>query len=354
MTLSPGRARNAAVDVTKTVAILGTLMIHASAAGGFNDTVGTFNWTGNLFWSCLLRCAVPLFLMCSGALFLPPEKELTTGRIWKKYIVRIAVALAVWSLFYVGWNLLLDWRHGGALTGEALRAGLLDWLCFRHKYHLYYLVIMVAVYALLPVTRLLAERADRGLLRYVMGVWLVTGSLLPFLFTQPPLSYVEGFPRQYALSFTWSALGLGLAGHLITRSREKLSVRFYGMLYLIGFVITFAGTFLLSWKQGWLCQDLIQGSAPGVTLQAVGIYGACDALCRGRGRIPWAETVSKASFCIFLIHPVFLDLLIAWGFHAGAHLPLWIVPVEVAILFCAGFLSWLVLRRIPVVNRYLI
>ena len=349
-----GETRNTAIDVTKTVAILGTLMIHASAAGGFNDSVGTFNWTGNLFWSSLLRCAVPLFLMCSGALFLPPEKDLPVGKLWRKYILRIAVALAVWSLGYVAWDLILDWRHYGVLTAADLRTGLLDWVCFRHKYHLYYLVIMIAVYALLPVTRLLAEKADRGLLRYMMGLWLVTGCLLPFLFAQPPLSFVEGFPRQYALSFTWSAVGLGLAGHLITRSREKRSPRFYLILYLIGFGITFAGTLLLSLKQGWLCQDLLQGSAPGVTLQAIGIYGACDALCQGRGRLPWAEGISRASFCIFLIHPFFLDLLITRDFHAGAHLPLWIVPVEVAILFCAGFASWLVLRRIPVVNQYLI
>ncbi len=345
--------RNTAVDVTKTVAILGTVMIHTAAAGGFNDPVGSLNWTSALFWGCLLRCAVPLFLMCSGALFLAPEKDLPLGRLWGKYIRRIVIALAAWSLIYVLWDGFLNLR-GGLLTGAALRTALLDWVCFRHKYHLYYLVVMVAVYAFLPVFRLLLQKADRRLLCYMAGLWLATGCLLPFLFTQPPLSFVEGFPREYAVSFTWFAMGLGPLGRVISSSRRKLSPAFYGIVYLAGFVITFAGTLLLSLKQGWLCQHLLQGSAPGVVLQAVGIYGACDALCRGRRPVRWAERVSRASFCIYLIHPVFLDLLILLGFHAGARMPLWVVPAGVAILFCAGFASWLVLRRIPVVNEYLI
>lgn len=59
------------MDVVKTIAIFGTLLIHASAMGGFSWPVGTVNWTLNLAWSSVLRCAVPLFFMCSGALLLP-------------------------------------------------------------------------------------------------------------------------------------------------------------------------------------------------------------------------------------------------------------------------------------------
>ena len=34
-----------------------------------------------------------------------------------------------------------------------VKNAMLDWVCFRHKYHLYYLVVLLAVYALLPVLR---------------------------------------------------------------------------------------------------------------------------------------------------------------------------------------------------------
>ena len=81
--------RSVPVDAAKTAAIFGTLLIHASAAGGFAGAPGSFGWTSALFWNCLLRSAVPVFFLCSGALLLPPEKEVTVRRVWTKYIPRI-------------------------------------------------------------------------------------------------------------------------------------------------------------------------------------------------------------------------------------------------------------------------
>ena len=63
--------RSVPVDAAKTAAIFGTLLIHASAAGGFAGAPGSFGWTSALFWNCLLRSAVPVFFLCSGALLLP-------------------------------------------------------------------------------------------------------------------------------------------------------------------------------------------------------------------------------------------------------------------------------------------
>ena len=68
-----GKRRSVPVDAAKTAAIFGTLLIHASAAGGFAGAPGSFGWTSALFWNCLLRSAVPVFFLCSGALLLPPE-----------------------------------------------------------------------------------------------------------------------------------------------------------------------------------------------------------------------------------------------------------------------------------------
>ena len=65
--------RSVPVDAAKTAAIFGTLLIHASAAGGFAGAPGSFGWTSALFWNCLLRSAVPVFFLCSGALLLPPN-----------------------------------------------------------------------------------------------------------------------------------------------------------------------------------------------------------------------------------------------------------------------------------------
>ena len=103
----PSQARQLDLDLVRTVAIFGTVLIHATAVGGFNWAFGSAAWTANLFWSSLLRCAVPLFLMCSGALFLDPGRDLPLKTLWGKNMFRIAVALVFWATAYLVWGLWL-------------------------------------------------------------------------------------------------------------------------------------------------------------------------------------------------------------------------------------------------------
>lgn len=100
--------RSVPVDAAKTAAIFGTLLIHASAAGGFAGAPGSFGWTSALFWNCLLRSAVPVFFLCSGALLLPPEKEVTVRRVWTKYIP------ASWRPCFSGPRPMRAWSCCGA------------------------------------------------------------------------------------------------------------------------------------------------------------------------------------------------------------------------------------------------
>ena len=124
--------------------------------------------------------------------------------------------------------------------------------------------------------------------------------------------------------------------------------------YLAGTALTFGLTLIASVKTGKLYQVFLQGSAPGVCLQAAGLYGFCVSRWQDRDRWPLAETVSKASFCIYLTHLFFLEFLAGRGLAAGLLPPVWAVPLLAAAAFGGGFLVWLILRRVPVVKTYLI
>jgi len=346
--------RNVPVDAAKTAAIFGTLLIHASAAGGFSGPVGSFGWVSALFWNSLIRCAVPVFFLCSGALLLPPEKPVTIGAVWKKYIPRILAALLFWAAAYGGWGLVQGWHRTGVLELTAIRETLENLVMFRHKSHLYYLHITLLVYALLPLTRLFAAKADRQLLRYALAIWFVLGSLFPLLRGIPPLSHLTGIPVQYAINLTWGAVGYGLLGHVLTTEAKKYRPAVFALVYLAGFALTFGGTLVTSLRADALMTAFLQGYAPGVCLQAAGIYGFCVSAFSAKEKLPGVETVSRASFCIYLVHLFFLDFLAGRGIAAGAYPPIWAVPAITLVLFVTGFAVWLVLRRIPVVNRYLI
>lgn len=89
--------RSVPVDAAKTAAIFGTLLIHASAAGGFAGAPGSFGWTSRPVLELPAAQRGAVFFLCSGALLLPPEKEVTVRRVWTKYIPRILAALLFWA-----------------------------------------------------------------------------------------------------------------------------------------------------------------------------------------------------------------------------------------------------------------
>lgn len=163
--------RISAVDYAKTLAIACVVMIHVSSEVLLGRQVGSAAWLEGLFWSSLARGAVPLFLMCSGVLFLDRTDGLSVQHIWKRNIPHILLALFVWATVY---KMIPRFLHE-KVTADALRAILLELLCGQHEGHLYFLHIMLLVYAALPITYTFAANADEkwSVMRWYSGSYMV-------------------------------------------------------------------------------------------------------------------------------------------------------------------------------------
>lgn len=163
--------RISAVDYAKTFAILCVVVIHVSSEVLLGRQIGSAAWLEGLFWSSLARGAVPMFLMCSGVLFMDRSGGLSVRHIWNRNIPHILLALLVWAAVY---KVIPRFLHE-KLTAEALHTILLELLRGQHEGHLYFLHIMLLVYAALPITYTFAAHADEknGALRAVIldSIW---------------------------------------------------------------------------------------------------------------------------------------------------------------------------------------
>lgn len=186
---SPAVPRNGAVDVLKALAIVGTVTIHASTAA-YYDGFGSLPWLSAIFWGTISRWAVPVFFLCSGALLLDPDRDLPLRKLWGRNILHILLAMWVWAFAYKVYGLL-----PGGISLAGLWQGAKEVLLFHHEFHLYYLHITLLVYALLPMTRLLA-RAERRTVAYLLILWLGLGILWPTFQGCWPLTLLTGIPRQ--------------------------------------------------------------------------------------------------------------------------------------------------------------
>ncbi len=86
-------------DILRIIATFAVIVIHVSASKWYHSPIREFNWQIYNLYDSLVRWSVPIFVMLSGMLFLNPEKEITTGEIFRKYIFRILLAIIFWECF---------------------------------------------------------------------------------------------------------------------------------------------------------------------------------------------------------------------------------------------------------------
>ena len=347
----PVRRRSSAVDLVKTVAILDVLISHVAVPAFAADAVGTPAWLCALFWACVSHVSVSLFLMASGTLLLNPDRPMTLKKLYTKNFPRLLVALLFWAVCYKVFSLLAF----SQLTAPALIQALKEVVLFRHEEHLYYLHIMLLVYAFLPITQLVAAHADRRQLSYLLGLWFLLGILYPTVKTFWPFTLLVGIPKQWLMNMTYASIGYTLLGRYLSAYHSGAHRRWpWALTALAGFLTAFCGSWAASSAAGKLDTHFIEGMGVGMCLIAVGVYGLCLSV-----RIPEAaasvlEYISKASLCVFLVHIFFLKAFAHFGVTALVGPAILTVPMMTLLLLGCGCLVYEVLRHIPLVNRWLI
>lgn len=338
------------IDLLKTLAIFGVIVIHTCSEGGFSYPIASVNWLSTLFWASLVRASVPIFFMCSGALFLPAERELPLKKLYLRYILRILIAMFVWSLLYKIYHL----ARAGTLSARTLADAAVQVLLFRQEFHFYYLHIILLFYSFLPVVRVFVRAAGKRELEYGLLLWFMTGILFPTVRTFPPFSMLSGIPRQWLMNMTYASIGYGALGYYL--ETYGVSRRTGAAAFVSGFLLIFGGTLIMSLHRGSFYEGFLEGMSVGPALLAAGIFGLCRQL--GRRLSPRTADVcvfvSKASFCVYLSHVFFIYMFRDLGFTARAFPTAVSIPVIAAVYLalCCGLYA--VLSKLPAVNRWLV
>ena len=339
--------RDAGLDVVRAAAIVLVVIIHI-AANSLVIGVGGRNWWGSLFWGALARPAVPLFFMCSGALML--GRDIPLKRLYGRNMLRIVLAMLVWALGYQLAALFPE-----QLNPAGLWSAVKNTLTFHHESHLYYLHMLILVYAFLPVTRVLIRAASRRELEYLLGFWFVTGILFPLIYNIRPFSLISDIQTRYMLNTSYSAIGYGVLGWYLKRYGGDLASKWYALAWAAGLAVAFGGTAFVSLRAGALDERFLGGMTPGPMLMALGLFGLAA------NREKWPAPVVRVSgrlalsaFCIYLVHILVMRVEIRLGLNVAAPPGLVVIPLATLAVILPSHLCWEALRHIPIVRTWLI
>lgn len=343
--------RSGSIDLTKCMATCAVLMIHCSANRYQLFTVGSLDWLTVLFWNGACKWAVPVFLMCSGALMNDPQRELPLNRLFSRYLLRLVASLSVWAALYECLRILILILRGSAPLSELLWAAGKNWFTGNTYYHLYYFYFAIGLYLALPLTRLITRWASKQELRYLLLLWLFFGSVLPCLQYFLPFRLTGPSLLRFILSPVFASAGLGLLGWYL---HQKPAGRLLPSLLL--FLAGFAALFFFTWQHSDAEKNLniilLDGFSPAAILMGVAVFRIAQTLAEGRSLPSFISFLSRGSFCVYLIHP-FFQLVTRERFWEALP-PLWGTPLQAVLLLVLSLAAYWVLRKIPLVSRWLI
>lgn len=342
--------RDGAIDLVKCLAICAVLMIHCSAGHFGNYEVGANRWLAAAFYGSVSRWAVPAFLLCSGALMNDPDRDVSLKRLFSKYLLRLAAAFAVWAVFYELFRMFT--LRGSAPLGTLLWGAVQNLFYANDYYHLYYFWLVFALYLALPLTRLVVRHASEAELRYILAAWFLCGGVIHTFHYFWPINRMSFSLMYFSMPGAFLCSGLGLLGWYMRAHPPK---RCLGgvLLFVSGFAVTMGATCFRSIRAGTLDQMFLDGFNLFVLMMAAGIFRLCQWAAGRWKETPRAVTfLSGASFCVYLVHPFFQYYAVPGRFLA---MPVyWSVPLQVLVLLALSLIAYLILSRIPVVNRWLI
>ena len=319
-------------------AALAVVVIHADSPVWPEVAMGSREFVVLTVWESLVRWPVPVFVMITGALFLNRKTELR--QVLTRYIPHLAAAFFFWSGVH-------------ALRGGT--EGVLERFIAGH-YHLWYVPFACGVYLTIPFLQAIA--GDRRLTRQLLWVSLVIGALVPWLADLAALIWPQqsgvmaSLKNSLHFTFFFDLLGVVLLGHVLNTG--ELTGKQRRLLYALGILgaaVTVPLTLWAGARTGSPSALFGQLTAPTTlcTAAAVFVFAKYN-LKRLPKIVDWA---ASHSFGIYLSHVLVLERLKEQGIHVLRADPIWTVPALSAAVFVIALGLTAILRRVPVVGKYL-
>lgn len=343
-------------DLMRIIACFLVILIHV---GVFDQTKDIPNQSISIvfanFYGIISRWAVPCFLMLSGLMFLDKNKEIPLKKLYGKYILRLAVAYIVWSFIYAVYNSFYD-------AGPSLYEKFKYFLsyCFSGEIHTWYVLVTIGLYIALPILKLIINKADQKTLKYWLIAMFVFASVIPFIIDWgiPMISGYISYINKYMEAFFFVGYTLYFVlGYCLLKSdlSSKMRKCIYilaalGFVYCIVIRIVLVSVFDVS-------IGALTYLYPNIIFMSLGVflffndYGSKIKFSERAQKI--ITDISGLTFGIYLIHVLMLKIF----YRIGINLSICPIPISMPlvslIVFVASMLIILVIKKIPILNKYI-
>ncbi len=334
-------------DFLRVAAALAVMVLHVSAVDWYDTDIFSFEWSVLNFYDAVVRWAVSVFTMISGALFL--NKDIPLKKIYSKYIFRIFTAFVSWSAVYV--------CASYALNGSTLRAVDIFLKFLTGFYHMWFLFMIIGLYAIVPFVRKIAE--SKSLTKYFLVLAFVFVFLLPesvqiiSMFSEKYGKFAGDWVNNFDMKFVAGFTGYFLLGYYLSSS--EFSIKTERAVYLAG-LLGFTATVMMSLYASRFKGEPFDFYYDHYTVNVLCEAAAVFVFFRKHFNFPSRIILklSQYSFGAYLVHAEVIIVLSQLGLHSLTFNPVISIPVISLLVAVISFAVSAVLNHIPVINKYIV
>lgn len=345
------RERKIYLDCLRILATFAVIIIHVVADKWQSGDVFADWWVALTFFDSLVRWAVPVFVMISGALFLDNTKPLTYKTLYGKYLLRIFTALVFWSIVY---GVFYAVKYNSPFSELPKR-------CFSGGFHLWFLYMIAGLYIITPILRKITESKETT--RYFLILSMIFTFVIPSVIVElnklknPTVDVVTGNYNKLNFHLTLGYSAYFVLGYVL--SKVNISKRMQSLIYfmgVIGSVVTILLTIFTS-------RQILKPSGTyfgyltvHVMLQSVAVFVFVKNIIY---KIKIKQTgckvvlaLSKYSFGVYLVHIIVLELINKFLFNLDSFNIILSTAAMVVSVFVGSLLVSFILNKIPFINKY--
>ena len=337
-------------DYLRILAVFNVILLHVTATHLWDD-IGTSQFLVYDTYSTISRWCVPVFVMISGALFLDPQREICIKKLYTKNLLRLVTAFCFWSILYAA----LDFAYG-VRTRDVL------YNLVQGHYHLWFIFMLAGLYLVVPILRKVTE--SKKLSQYFLVLWFL------FVIVLQTVIYLAGFVSSSfselfskvsdSLSFCvaggysgYFVLGYYLNHYGLTKKKRT----FVYILGIAGFIATFLLPILYFKVRGFPNYHFNENLTVNVFLESVFVFVFFKYLIKtenGKDN-KIVKTLSDCSFGIYLVHLVIYEFFKnQFGIDSLIFNPIVSIPLISIGIFIISFIITYVLKKIPILQKYIV
>jgi surface polysaccharide O-acyltransferase-like enzyme len=342
------------IDLIRVASLYSVVVLHiaAVAASAFGSIPMNWWWGANLIDAAVRPC-VPLFVMVSGALLLYPGREQPFRVFLRRRVSKVVIPLLAWSVLYAIWRIAF---HGQSITLLQFFRQLVTGMGGAVSLHLWFLYLIVSLYLITPILRVYVRHASTSNQLYFAALWLLASAVRPLL--EARLGLVVGLSLEPVTGF----VGYFVLGSTLRKlPRRPLSRGWIWTctgVYLTGYAVAAAGTYLLTRRAGALDESFYGYLSLNVIAMSIAGFVLLGELGRRLDEAPrtarWRSALATCSVLglgAYLVHAMVIEALqagwLGWELGPLTFYPLIGIPVVAALAFGISLGITALLRRIP-------